>query len=226
MTSDHPDSRPRRPRRGALLAAACALTLGGVACADDGPDDARADTESIDPESAEGGGGGAADAASADEGQGDDPPDVGDGEVLGSSRTQLRATVIDPTPIPLRADVTRMERHDELVELMVTITNENPEDDGGPTFEPYDLFSDRADEIRIWDDASGLGLVDAEGQKLYLAAHDSEGSCLCTSGLAGITAPSGEAIVLTATIGGVPEDLEQVDVVVPHFPTITELTLP
>lgn len=226
---DHPAGTPaRRPRRPVLLALALVLTLGGSACAGDGND--RADTESVDPASAAADGavdtddGDASDDGGSDEAATDgaavEPGSGGGtGEVLGTARAQLTASPGNATLVPLRADVTRLERHGELVELSVTLTNENTgESNDDTTFEPWTTFqSDGAGNY----DVSGIALVDPEGQKLYLPARDSEGACLCTDDLDDVpVAPGADPLLVSATIGGVPEDVEQVDVSIPGFPTI------
>jgi hypothetical protein len=233
MSPDHPaGSAARHPRRSTLLALALVLALGAGACASDGNGD-RADTESVDPASNtdsdtdSSSNADSSDEAATDEGATDDAeaPDTGGeeapGDVLGTARTQLPFSLDAAQLVPLRADVTRLERHDDLVELSITLTNES-EPSAGMSFEAWRTFEDTQGGNY---DISAVGLVDPAGQKIYLPAQDVEGNCLCTDGLDAHAAPPGEWILLNATIGGVPDEVEQVDVTIPGFPTIVGVTI-
>jgi len=217
-----------RPRRPALVAIAMALTLGGLACASDSDDLQQADTESIDQTSAAGGSTDttADDSGTSDDGDTETTDDEAAGgaadEVLGTARTQLPTEPGSTTPVPLRADVAQLERHGDLVELTIALTNESPPSAGSEaTFEPWNTFREGGTL-----DVSGIGLVDPQGQKLYLPALDSEGVCLCTNDhLSSTGVEPGGTMILVATIGGVPDDLEQVDVHVPGFPAVVGVTI-
>lgn len=214
-----------RLRRPALLALAGALTIGALGCADDA-DPERADTESISStsEDARTSGTTSADDGADDEAEtssGESGSGASGGEVLGTASAQLPFSLSETQLVPLRADVTRLERNGDLVELTITLTNES-EPSAGLSYEAWRQFEDISGGNY---DISAVGLVDGAGQKIYLPARDVEGICLCTDGLADTAVPPGESLLLNATIGGVPDDVEQVDVAIPGFPTIVGLTI-
>lgn len=200
-----------------LLVVAAALLVGiGTACSGDDGDGLRADTESIDSSTP----GGDSEAASGNgDGGGNGSDSSGDGDVLGTTRAQLPTNAIDPRTTPVRIDVVRLERNGDLVELGALLVNEIEPADGDSDpqeFQANDLFTDGGTY-----DASGLGLVDGDSQKLYLPVFDSEGRCLCTDGFGAVEVPPGGTLNMDATFGGVPDGLETVDVRIPGFPTIT-----
>jgi hypothetical protein len=236
METIDPDStRPAGPlaRRGLLLVVAVVLgaALGGACSDDDGGD--LAETESIDStatdDAADAGSGSGDDGGgdSGDEG-GDADSAAGSGEILGTSQASMRASVIDDRSTPLRLDVTRLERVDELVELTMVLTNEAapPTDDSEPQdFTADVVFSGGNYGVNSRYDASGIGLVDDAAQRMYLPAYDSEDVCLCTANLNNESVPPGGTMTITATFGGVPEDLDEVDIRIPQFPTISGLEI-
>lgn len=188
------------------------LLTGTLTLACSAEDDGRlADTRSIDSTT---------DAEQGSEGDGDgssssgEPGSGGGDEVIGTARAQLTAGAIDERTIPVRIDVTRLERHGDLIELTLRLTNEAPvEGDDPPGFTANTMFGANYD-------ASGIGLVDGDAQKLYLPVLDSDDSCLCTGDLGNSEIPAGDALTISATYGGVPDDVDAIDVRVPGFPTI------
>jgi hypothetical protein len=197
---------PARPRasRAVLVGAALAL-VAGAACSSGDDDGERALTESIDSSQSE--------SESESEG-GDDETGGGQsgsgsasGEVLGTTRAELTANATD----------------DSLV-----LTNEAEASSDGseaPAFGPGSMFGDPPTGIDRRYDTSGIGLVDGEEQMLYLPAFDSEGNCLCTFMYSDGSIPPGEPFTVEATYGGVPEDVEEVDVRIPDFPTISGVAI-
>lgn len=199
-----------------------------------GGDDPLADTESIDsssPEAGDGSQGG--DAVDAGNGTDDNDDDSGDGgsdgtgEVLGTARATLRANAIDNRSTPIRIDVVRLERHGDLVELGLVLTNEAeapPEGQDPQDFQLDSMFGG-GPGVSARYDASGIALVDGDAQKLYLPVLDSADTCLCTSGLGAVDTPPGGTLTLDATYGGVPDDIESLDVRIPNFPVVTGVPL-
>jgi hypothetical protein len=206
--------------RGAVLVAALALAL-GAACSGDGDGDDRTLTESLSTSPAE------------SESPGGDGESTGggsaSGEVLGTTRAQVVAGAIDDRTVPVRIDVTRLERDGELVELTLLFTNEAeaPSDGSEPSSFALDSRFGDGSGANARYDTSGIGLVDGGDQMLYLPAYDSEGNCLCTfTGSGGSTSvPPGESLTVDATIGGVPEDVEEADVRIPDFPTVSGVAI-
>ena len=204
-----------------LLVVAAALLVGtATACSGDDGDGLRADTESIDSSTPAGDSEAATGDGDDGEGGGNESDSTGDGDVMGTTRAQLPANAIDSRTTPIRIDVVRLERNGDLVELGAILTNEieAPDNDSDPQeYQANDMFGDVIGNY----DASGLGLVDGDAQKLYLPVLDSDGQCLCTDGLGAVAVPPGGSLNIDATFGGVPDDVEVLDVRIPNFPTIT-----
>jgi hypothetical protein len=207
----------------ALLGAA--LLTGTLTLACGGDDDPQAQTQSIDS-STDADGGTVTTKASRDDGDDEtatgsgadaQPGSGGSGEVIGTARATLPAGPIDDRGIPIRIDVSRLERHGDLVELTLELTNEAPnEGSDPPEFGIYSTFGDGSSY-----DARGIGLVDGDAQKLYLPVLDSNDTCLCTNDFGGNDVAPTSSRTITATYGGVPDDVDALDVQVPSFPTIT-----
>jgi hypothetical protein len=209
----------RRLALTALLAAASLVAgTAGSACSAGGN---AADTET------EGAAGGTGPSATSGSGAGTDrTPSSGAGEgrpgagtSIGTTRAQLRADAIDETAVPLRIDVVRLRASGELVELELALTNEATAAAGGkkaPNFQANSLFADGQGY-----DMSAVGLVDANRQKLYLPVFDSEDKCLCTGDLGATEFAPGGTYTLAATFGGVPRDVDTLDVRIPQFPAVT-----
>jgi hypothetical protein len=205
----------------ALLGAALLTGALTVGCGGD-DDDAQAKTQSIDSSSQNGGVTETTTAGSDDEtatGSSDDQGSGGgDGDVLGTTRATLTAGPIDERTIPVRIDVTRLERHGDLVELTLLLTNEAPnQGDEPPSFSINTQFGESATDYN----AGAIGLVDGDAQKEYLPVLDSEGACLCTNDFGANDIPPGGSRTISATYGGVPDDVEALDVKIPTFPTVT-----
>jgi hypothetical protein len=145
-------------------------------------------------------------------------------DVLGSATARLPASPNDSTLVPLRLDVTGLERLEGMLELRVTVTNTGRR--STPDFEPYSSFDDpRLPTGQGLYSLSGASLIDAEGERAYLTIVDSEGTCLCTGRLAQVAIPAGDSFEMYADFGGVPDDLDQVDVQVPGFPTVASVPI-
>jgi hypothetical protein len=206
-------------RRFVAIALIAATAL--PACSDDGPGDQAAQTESDVP-------GGDEAAAEGDEAAGDGGPttpadgDADDAEPIGTTRAHLRADAIDERTLPLRIDVVRLAGTGELVELELVLTNEATAGGDLPAFAANEMFGG-GPGIDARYDISAVGLVDPDEQKMYLPVFDSEDECLCTGGLGATNVPAGESVTLTATYGGVPEDVGTLDLHVPQFPAVTRL---
>lgn len=213
---------PNGRRRSLLLVAPLALALvAGAACSDD--DSPRANTQTVDSQTP------LSNANGSDKGSGNDSGsgNGGDDRVLGSSRANRPASAIDNRSTPIRVDVVRLERHGDLIELGITLNNEAEPPTGDADAQDFSLHSSLGDGsgVNARYDASGVGLVDGDAQKLYLPVYDSEGNCLCTSDLGAQDIPPGGSLTISATIGGVPKSVHELDVRVPTFPTIADVAV-
>lgn len=194
-----------------LLAATVLMAGAGIGCSDD-DGDPLADTDSIDSSAPDGGSGGAGSESGSD--SDDDPADDAPDEVVGSAEGQLAADPGDQTVVPLRVDVLAVERQGDLVELRFELANVG--EAGTPDFEIWSQFADE----RQGYDLAGVAVVDPGAQKLYLPVLDSEGECLCSTNLADFAVAPGESVKLNASFGGIPDDVEALDVRVPNFPAV------
>jgi len=208
--------------------------LGACSSADDDPTEGSADTTEATDDT-----GGTTDATSSDDGgSGDDDggSDAGDpggsgddasadaDEPLGTASADLAADPNDPTLVPIRVDVISLERLSGMVELRGRFTHEGASND--PAWEPFSTFEDpRLRQGQGAYSLSGAALVDAEAQQAYLTLVDSDGVCLCSTGFDRLAVPSGESVEVYADFGGVPDDVEAIDVQLPQFGTVSQVPI-
>jgi hypothetical protein len=204
-----------------LTAAAATVLLWATACSS--ADDPPAREESAATTASDGAGTTGTTGSPQASGE-DDGERSGEEEALGSATARLRADPNDGTPVPLRLDVTALERLEGRVEVRLVLTNEGA--GSAPAFKPYSTFDDpRLAAGQGQYSLAGASLVDGEAQKAYLAIVDSEGTCLCTGDMAQVEVPPGESVDLYADFGGVPDDVERIDVVIPGFPPVTQVPI-
>lgn len=140
-----------------------------------------------------------------------------DGTPLATTSADLERGVNREGRVPITLDVTRLERNGDLVNLEVTLTNEDDSED----FSPYSTtFSDDPG-----NSFSDVKLVDQENGQVYMPAVDSEGSCLCSDITLGFDVEAGDSVQLHATFGGLPEDVTEVDVDVTEFSALTNVPI-
>jgi hypothetical protein len=220
-----------------LALGAATLLLGVAACSQSDDDPTNPGTTA----GAEGGSDGAAgDEAAGEEGTADATGDAAgedeaagaegeaadrpDEEVLGTSTAELPADPNDPTLVPLRLDVVGLERLDGLIELRVRLTNEGGS--GTPDYQPYGAFDDpRLAGGEGAYSLSGASLVDGDAKKAYLTIIDSEGTCLCSTQMDTVSVAPGDSVSLYADLGGVPDDVDEIDVQVPGFATVASVPI-
>jgi hypothetical protein len=209
--------------RAGRIVTAIAILLATAACSSESDEDPTAEASTTTETTAE-------DRGSTSEtettGSDEEPDEAEEPEVepLGSATARLPANPNDPTLVPLQLDVTGLERLDGMIELRVTVTNTGRR--SAPDFEPHSSFDDpRLPTGQGLYSLSGASLIDAEGERAYLTIVDSEGTCLCTGRLAQVAIPAGDSFEMYADFGGLPDDLDQVDVQVPGFPTVASVPL-
>lgn len=69
------------------------------------------------------------------------------------------------------------------------------------------------------DAVSGGTLVDPQGKKRYYVLRDTEGSCLCSTGISKVEA--GKSVPVFMQFPAPPEGTDQVDLAIPTFDTVT-----
>ncbi|KOG30671.1 hypothetical protein [Streptomyces varsoviensis] len=93
-----------------------------------------------------------------------------------------------------------------------TLTNR-----GSKVFNAY-AWRSKETEMRSQSSISGASLVDAAGKKRYLILRDTDGECLCSTGLYGIK--PNESRPIFAQFPAPPQSVTQVDFQLPSMPTV------
>jgi hypothetical protein len=109
-----------------------------------------------------------------------------------------------------------------LATLHFTVTVDPAADDG---IFVLDLFGDgdpTTGDSQSATSVDGVRLVDSARRKLYLAASDGKGNCLCTRGLQG-DLEAGHTYTFYATYAAPPAEVTAVDVSFPQFGTVSRV---
>ena len=146
------------------------------------------------------------------------------GDALASREGQIDGDAV-------RLDITELRRSGSTTALTFELTVGEPragEDE--PSAQVGTTFDDGVGEAtggKGQDSFTldGVSLVDAENRKRHLVARDSEGVCVCDGGLSGTFVKPGAPVVLSATFGAPPADVDAVDVVIPKFGTFKDVPL-
>lgn len=75
----------------------------------------------------------------------------------------------------------------------------------------------------LWFTADGVKLIEGRHAKVYRAAYDASGGCLCSTELNNVSLKSGESVVLQTTFAGLPKDVTTVDVTIPEAGVFTKV---
>lgn len=100
------------------------------------------------------------------------------------------------------------------VTITGTLTNS-----GQKTFS-YNIWSSSETSVRSKSSISGATLVDTKNKKRYMILRDTDGECLCTTGLTGIKANESRAI--HAQFPAPPKDVKEVQF---QLPSMTPATI-
>lgn len=68
---------------------------------------------------------------------------------------------------------------------------------------------------RLWYTTDGVKLIEGKHAKVYRAAYDASGECLCSTDLGALSIKGGESVVLQTIFAGLPKDVTTVDVTIP-----------
>ncbi|MET9416569.1 hypothetical protein ABZY03_20745 [Streptomyces klenkii] len=193
MTMRH-TTKARRGAAAAVLAAVMALTAAG--CGDDGGGGGKA--------GGDGAGTRASGKASAPPGEAenrpqDQPPSGAIGEMKG--------------PDGIAVAITSVVRDEGgFVTVNGTLTN-----GGSRPFNAIHWLS-KETEMKSRSSVSGASLVDASGKKRYLVLRDTDGECLCSTGLTNIK--PNESRPVFAQFPAPPADVTEVDFQLPTMPSV------
>lgn len=112
----------------------------------------------------------------------------------------------------VRVEVKELKRTSgNTVTLKFAIINDSAED-----LDFANNFRDEGEYRHIdYDSIGGVHLIDAVGKKKYLVLRDTEGRCVCSSGMKSVQ--PGSRASLYAKFPAPPEDVEKISVFIPHF---------
>ncbi|QLH23862.1 hypothetical protein [Streptomyces sp. Rer75] len=95
-----------------------------------------------------------------------------------------------------------------------TVTNR-----GSTLFNPIDWRSPEVELSKSRSSVSGASLVDGKGKKRYLVLRDTDGQCLCTTGLSGIK--QNESRPFFAQFPAPPKSVTEVEFQLPTMPSVS-----
>lgn len=75
----------------------------------------------------------------------------------------------------------------------------------------------------LWYTTDGVKLIEGKHAKVYRAAYDASGECLCSTALGAVSVKGGESVVLQTTFAGLPKDVTTVDVTIPEAGVFTKV---
>jgi len=107
----------------------------------------------------------------------------------------------------LHVAVHSLARGAKTVELTFSVTNTGDE----ASDSLWSAFARHAGSY----DLSGVELVDTANGRLHLTATDDEGACVCSGNLNTVDLDPGDSLLLSATFGAPPEDVESLTVRIP-----------
>ncbi len=99
------------------------------------------------------------------------------------------------------------------VTVNATLTNH-----GDKPFTPL-TWRSKETEMKSQSSVSGASLIDSAGKKRYLVLRDTDGECLCTTGLVNIR--PNESRPIFAQFPAPPQSVTQVDFQLPSMPTVS-----
>ncbi|MCO8305359.1 hypothetical protein [Streptomyces sp. RKCA744] len=178
-----------KARRGAAATAlAAALALAMAGCGSDGDDK---------PDD------GAGRASTAAKGDGKQEPAVDSSKTIGQMKGP--GGIVVTLHSAVRDD-------GGFVTVTGTVTNR-----GSQLFNAIDWRS-KETEVKSQSSVSGASLIDEKGKKRYLVLRDTDGQCLCTTGLSGIK--PNESRPLFAQFPAPPKSVTEVDFQIPTMPSV------
>ncbi|GAA3754907.1 hypothetical protein HDA32_004263 [Spinactinospora alkalitolerans] len=120
----------------------------------------------------------------------------------------------------LHIAVHELARRGETVELTFSVTNTgDTEWDHGGFFSGGNVLSDDKNTV------ASVELIDARTGRLHLVARDADGACVCSTPGYGFTLGGGDSLLLSATYGAPPEEIETMGVRIPGAGTFNDVPL-
>jgi hypothetical protein len=84
-------------------------------------------------------------------------------------------------------------------------------------------FADPDHQIRDHGSIGAVQLVDPVGKKKYFVARDSEGKCVCSTGIPDVAPHS--RLSLWAKFPAPPDDVQKISIVIPHFQPLDDVAI-
>lgn len=134
---------------------------------------------------------------------------------------------------PVRLDIVELKRSGQTtaLTLRLTIVGEGGSDSAisaqvASTFDDGIFQSVRGGtSISGGGSMDGISLIDSRNGKRYLVARDERGECVCDTDLSSAFVEPQSPLLLSATFGAPPSDVDAVDVVIPRFGTFKDVPL-
>ncbi len=129
---------------------------------------------------------------------------------------------------PARLDIISLTRSGGVSQLTMRLSNTDPQDSSSG-IQVGDTFDDQVNGTEAKPDdpftVDGVALVDSVNRKKYLVARDTEGKCVCDSGLSSEFVKAEQSLNLSATFGAPPPAVRTVNVFVPKFGTFRDVPI-
>jgi hypothetical protein len=134
---------------------------------------------------------------------------------------------------PVRLDIVELKRSGQTtaLTLRLTIVGEGGSDSAisaqvASTFDDGIFQSVRGGTSTSGGGSmDGISLIDSRNGKRYLVARDERGECVCDTDLGSAFVEPQSPLLLSATFGAPPSDVDAVDVVIPRFGTFKDVPL-
>jgi hypothetical protein len=115
-----------------------------------------------------------------------------------------------------------VRRSDTLAVMHFTVTVDPAAEDGIFVFELFSDGDSTTGDAASATSVDGVRLVDSARRKVYLAASDGKGMCLCSRALRGYLEP-GNTYTFYATYAAPPAEVTALDVSFPNFGTVSRV---
>lgn len=90
---------------------------------------------------------------------------------------------------------------------------------------PVDSSGHKSEDSVNGDNTDGVYLTDTTNQKVYRAAYDTAGGCLCSGNLNSAFVDDGRTMVLQTSFAALPDGVTTVDVAIPGAGTFSNVTV-
>jgi len=126
---------------------------------------------------------------------------------------------------PVRLDILELSRDGKTATLSLRLVYSR---NAGDRVQVGDSFGDGAtDDGESFSESSldGISLLDTEKGKRYRVFRDESGRCVCDRELSDVYVAPGQPVLMSATFDAPPEDLKDIDVLVPRFGAFRDIPI-